>query len=219
MGKAGKTLLATAVHAGMNRLSGEHYIQLTDGIETFVIHGDDLNETAKEITDSLRPHEFTHTLSMQTHGGDEQATVQMLDLMMQQCSFLTANGAIPFSVITEDQVNTVREKYEDLSEAVGYWNRGVAFLDHEPNRDTGDMELVIRLVLHGVIFASRIQTDDGTPLQEFELSSNYQARPRFNSDAIETLGGALTVAFDLVYVSEPAFEEVPDDEATDLNLN
>lgn len=216
--KANKTLLATAVHTGMNRLNGEHYIQLTDGIETFVIHGDDLKESAQEITDSLKPHEFTHSLCMQTHGGGEEQTMQMLDMMMQQCSFLTANGAVPFSLITEDQINTVREKNEDLTEAVGYWNRAVAFLDQEPSEETGEMSLVIRLVLHGVIFAARIQKDNGQPLQEFELSEHYQVRPRFSKDAIEALGGALTVGFDLVDMTPSEFEEVPEDEAAELNL-
>lgn len=216
--KAGLTLLATNVHTGMNRLSGDHYVELTDGLETFVIHPDDLKEGATEITEDLVPRDFEHTMTLSV-GGDEEQTISMLNQIMLQCMQLTGLGAVPFSVIEEDDVNQVKEKRTSLSDAAGYWHRATAFLDQEIAEGQEEPQLVIRVVIYGVIFAARFGGEEKARIEEHELASDYQVRPRFNHDAMETLGGSLTMDFDLVRIAgEPEFEEVSDAEEAELNL-
>lgn len=216
--KAGVTLVAQGVHTGMNRLNGEHYVELTDGMETFIVHPDDLKETATEITEDLVPRDFQHTMTMSV-GGDQDQTVRMLDQTMMQCMQLTGLRTVPFAVIDEAEVNQVKEKRTTMSEAVGYWHRANCFLDHELVPGEDEPQLVIRVVLYGVIFAARFGDDDKSRIEEHELSENYQVRPRFNHNAIETLGGSLGMDFDLVRIQgEPEFEEVSEEEEAELNL-
>lgn len=215
--KAGMTLLAKSVHTGMNSLAGKHLIELTDGIDSFIIDPDELRETATEAGEDLVLREFEHTCSMQTHGGDQQATLNLLDTMMLQCMHLTANGAVPISLIKQEDINVVKEQRTNLTDAVGYWQRATAFLDHEFKEDSEEPELVIRVVLNGVLFASRFKEEDQGTLKEFELKSNYQVHPRFNHDILEGRGGGLSMDFDIVDMeSEPQFEEVSEEEAKEL---
>jgi len=217
--KAGMSLLAKAVHTGMNSLSGKHLIELTDGVETFIIDPDELRETATEVSDDLVMREFEHTCSMQTHGGDQQATLQLLDTVMVQCMQMTANGAVPISLVGPDQINVVKETRTNFSEAVGYWQRATAFLDHEfDEQNDEEPKLVIRVVLNGVLFASRFKQETAETLKENELESHYQVHPRFNHDVLEGRGGSLSMDFDIVDTeAEPEFEAVSDEEAAGLS--
>lgn len=211
--KAGMTLLAKAVHTGMNSLSGKHLIELTDGIDTFIIDPDELRETATEIGEDLILREFEHTCTMQTRGGDETATLQFLDTVMVQCMQLTANGAVPISLITQEDINVVKDSRVNLTDAVGYWNRATAFLDHELVEGKEEPELVIRVVLGGVLFATRFKQEDQAHLNEYELKSDYKVHPRVNNDVLEGHTDGLSMDFDIVDMgSDEEFEEVPDDE-------
>lgn len=217
--KAGIHLLAKAVHTGMNGLSGKHLVELTDGIESFIIDPDELRETATEISDDLVMREFDHTCTMVTHGGDQNATLNLLDTVILQCMQLTANGSVPISLIGPEDINQVKDKRTNLNNAVGYWQRATAFLDHEleDKDEEGEPKLVIRVVLNGVLFASRFKKATQERLNEFELESHYQVHPRFNHDLLEGRGGNLSMDFDIVDMeAEPEFEEVSDEEAADL---
>lgn len=216
--KAGMTLLAKAVHTGMHSLMGKQLVEMTDGIESFIVDLEELKENATEISDDLVLREFEHTCSLQTHGGDQNATLQLLDTIMVQCMHLTAHGSVPISLITQHDVNTVKSERTDLTKAVGYWQRATAFLDHEaPEDGEEEPKLVIRVVLNGVLFASRFKEEDEERLNEFELKSHYQIHPRFNNDVLEGRGGDLGMDFDIVDTeAEPEFEEVSDEEASTL---
>jgi hypothetical protein len=216
--KAGMSLLAKAVHTGMNSLSGKHLIELTDGVETFIIDPDELRETATEISEDLVMREFDHTCTMQTHGGDQQATLNLLDTIMLQCMQMTSHGALPISLIKQEDINVVKDKRATLTDAVGFWQRATAFLDHEFDEENeSEPKLVIRVVLNGVLFASRFKPETQENLKEFELEKNYQVHPRFNHDVLEGRGGNLSMDFDIVDVdAQPEFEEVSDEEAASL---
>lgn len=204
--KAGQTLVATQILTGMDRYSNEHLVQVTDGIEFFVIHPDDLKDNAKEIGDDLGLKELDHTIPMKVSQGDEQATLSMLDQMMVQCMMITNHGAVPFQLIDENQAGQVKEKRATLTDAVGFWRRATAFLDN-----TEEDGLIIRIVLHGVVFTDRIKQGE-TAMTEEELVEGYQVKPRFNNDTLETLTGNLGIDFDLVELGTLEFEPVDDED-------
>jgi hypothetical protein len=91
-------------------------------------------------------------------------------------------------------------------------------LDHEFDEENeSEPKLVIRVVLNGVLFASRFKPETQENLKEFELEKNYQVHPRFNHDVLEGRGGNLSMDFDIVDVdAQPEFEEVSDEEAASL---